>query len=508
MAGTVDSSNPKNIELEILTIVNNEGDGFDIRDVMLECNIYESISRNFLLGECIISDSVALLENAKLFGQESIRIRFKQATGSGDEPHIDDTIDQVFRIYKIDSVTRIDSANQVFKINFCSTEMLASKRIRISQAFRGSLTDIAAQIAEDHLKIVNKNLDTKCTPYFQVREKSDKDNYHVVIPNWSAGYAINWLCKRAQGIGPNSGLQDSFFWYQTANGSYRISSLASMMKVNYAGGRPFSYASVNAADGKDEPYDITLEKTQGHSGNIGMGRRILSYEVRSHADVLKGVINGLFASKQTTIDNTYKIFTEKTYSFLDKHFSRRSSIEAHPFVRTQPEILWIGGPAGEIEVGASSCSPGDITAYRDSSRPGKGKTISDYPDAHQILTSDSAYVNDATNKIWQSNHRTHLGQIQFRAAAKELLEYYTISLVLSARTDISVGTLINLDIPAVRPGGEVEEPKFNNGRHLITELAWNINAKHECTLSVKCIKDSVINNIETTVMEYGESSNV
>ena len=95
-----DSSTPKSIELEVLTIVNNEGDGFDIRNAMMECNIYESIERNFLLGECIIADSIALLENAKLFGQETIRIKFKQAAGINDETHIDDTIDQVFRIYK------------------------------------------------------------------------------------------------------------------------------------------------------------------------------------------------------------------------------------------------------------------------------------------------------------------------------------------------------------------------------------------------------------------------
>ena len=38
--------------------------------------------------------------------------------------------------------------------------MMTSKRIRISQAFRGSMTNIAAQIAEDHLGIVNENLDT------------------------------------------------------------------------------------------------------------------------------------------------------------------------------------------------------------------------------------------------------------------------------------------------------------------------------------------------------------
>ena len=92
-----DSSNPKSYELEILTVVNNEGDGFDIRNIMLECNIYESINRNFLLGELILADSISFLENSKLFGQESLRIKFLQSSGVNDETHIDDTIDQVFR---------------------------------------------------------------------------------------------------------------------------------------------------------------------------------------------------------------------------------------------------------------------------------------------------------------------------------------------------------------------------------------------------------------------------
>jgi len=109
MAIGIDSSNPSSYELEILTIVNNEGDGFDVRSLMLSCNIYESIKRNFLLGELIIADSIAFLENGKLFGQESLRVRFRQPTGiKSDNTHDEDTIDQIFRIYKIDNVSRID----------------------------------------------------------------------------------------------------------------------------------------------------------------------------------------------------------------------------------------------------------------------------------------------------------------------------------------------------------------------------------------------------------------
>ena len=123
-----DSSNPKSYSLDILTIVNNEGDSADVKSLMVECNIYESISRSYLLGEIVLGDSVNFLENYKLFGQESIRIKFSQPSGNQDETHPDDGIDQLFRIYKVDSVMRIKNSSQAFKINFCSTEMVKSKR--------------------------------------------------------------------------------------------------------------------------------------------------------------------------------------------------------------------------------------------------------------------------------------------------------------------------------------------------------------------------------------------
>ena len=487
-----DSSNPKSYELDVLTIVNNEGDGFDIRNIMLECNIYESINRNFLLGELVLGDSVSFLENSKLFGQESLRIKFSQPSGMNDETHIDDSIDQLFRIYKIEAVQRVDGGTQIFKVLFCSPEMLSSKRIRISQAFRGSMTDIAARVARDHLDISDmlglaafeRLVKMMHRPYWEVREKSQGDNYHVVIPNWTVGYTINWLCKQAQGIDENSGLQDSFFWYQTANGGYRIQSLASMMEINYAGGRPFEYKQANAMDGSDGPYDKTDVQASG------VGRRILAFEVDTHADVLKAVIEGLFASKQTTIDNTYKFFTEKTYNFLEKHFSGGSSIEEHPFIRTQPEVLHIGSAAQE-----------GVDVRIEGSRT-EDKAITDYPNAHQILASDSSFVMDAEDKIHQANHFTHLGSSQLRTAAKQLLDYYTINVAISARTDISVGQLINLDIPLPDMSGEAEIPKFYNGKHLITEIMWNLTPR-ECNVSLKCIKDSVINNIETTEINYG-----
>ena len=69
---------PYAYELEVCTFVNNEGEGFDIRNLVLGIKLHEGITQNFLLGEIVIQDATGFLENGKLFGQESLRLKFRQ----------------------------------------------------------------------------------------------------------------------------------------------------------------------------------------------------------------------------------------------------------------------------------------------------------------------------------------------------------------------------------------------------------------------------------------------
>ena len=82
-----------------------------------------------------------------------------------------------------------------------------------------------------------------------------------------------------------------------------------------------------------------------------------------------------------------------------------------------------------------------------------------------------------------------------------------MSVALSARTDISVGTLINLELPSVRPGEETIEQKFQGGNHLITQIKWTLS-RNELRTNLKVIKDSLMSNIETTEMDYGETEKI
>ena len=171
MAGGADwKKDPLSYELEICTLVNNEEQVYDIRHLMLECNIYESITNNFLVGEIAIADAIGFLENAKIFGQESLYIKFKQPFGKGDKPSEEDTIDQIFRIYKVSGIHRIGQNTSVYKLHFCAPELIQAKRIRISEARRGSMSKIAGRLARDYLGIkVLKGPFRKLEPFFEFK---------------------------------------------------------------------------------------------------------------------------------------------------------------------------------------------------------------------------------------------------------------------------------------------------------------------------------------------------
>ena len=109
----VQGTNPFQYNLEILTIVNNEGQTFDIRSLMIECRLYESMNSNFLVGELLVVDALGVLENARLFGQETLTLRFTQYVTVDNAQ----SIHKVFRIFKVARTERIGQDTHIFSNN-------------------------------------------------------------------------------------------------------------------------------------------------------------------------------------------------------------------------------------------------------------------------------------------------------------------------------------------------------------------------------------------------------
>ena len=497
---TLRAQEHSSFNLEILTIVNNEGEAFDVRNVFIQCLINESIYDNFLTGEIIFADGIGMLEKIKFSGQESIRIRFSQVGQKpGEDPHDDEVIDKVFRIYKVNDVNRVDQNNQSFNCKFCSPELLDAKRIRISQAYKGNLLDLAAKISEDHLGIQhNPELCYQpLIPFFERRQKS-KEEHHVVIPNWTVHKTINWLCSKAQSNDYNSGIADSFFFYQTANGGFRINSIKDMM--NYRNEDPFIFSSISG-DGAADSAPGSDQKRDEDKSSIGVGKRILDYYIKSTANLLESTVKGGLASKLTTINNTGKYYQEKTFNFMERFYADESnSIDTEPLVRTQPEKLYIGGK-GTDEGNSEVPVEGEYNTY---------KPASSYSDAYHLLLNQSEFVNDSSGNVNTVHGNAHFGGQQMRQSVSQLLKYHEMRCLISCRTDISVGTVVNLQIPMTDSSlkdtaEEVYDNPFHAGDHLITDIQWTFN-QLSCDCNITVIKDSYSTNLETSTPSYGSSS--
>jgi len=491
---TLRAQDHTSFNLEILTIVNNEGEAFDVINVFQQVILHESIYENFLTGEIAFHDGTGMLEKIKFSGQESLRIRFSQPPQTPDETVFEDeVIDKVFRIYKVNDVHRLDQNNQVFNCKFCSPELMDAKRMRISQAYKGNVLDLAAKISEDYLGIQN-NPEVKyqpIIPFFERRQKS-KEEHHVVIPNWTVHKTINWLCSKAQSNDYNSGVADSFFFYQTANGGFRINSLKDMMK--FRNEDPYIFSSVVG----DETAPDGDEKRDEDKKSIGVGKRLIDYYMKSTANVLESTIKGGLASKLTTINNTGKYYQEKTFNYAERFYSDESnSIDTEPLIRTQSEKLYIGGKGPE-EIGAEVPIEGEYNTY---------KPATSYSDAFHLLLNQSEFVNDSSGNVNTVHGNAHFGGQQMRQSVSQLLKYHEMRCLISCRTDISVGSVINLQIPMTDislkdNAEEVYDNPFHSGDHLVTDIQWTFN-QLACECNITVIKDSYSTNLETSTPSYG-----
>ena len=81
-----------------------------------------------------------------------------------------------------------------------------------------------------------------------------------------------------------------------------------------------------------------------------------------------------------------------------------------------------------------------------------------------------------------------------RRALMETLQQHKIVVTIPMRTDITVGNVIQLEIPA--PEVSNKEDKLNDGRYLITDLSLSLNIpKNEGEMYLECVKESYASKV-------------
>jgi len=471
------SYKPGEFLTEAIHIVNQEGDTLDISGQVAGVRLFESIHKKFITGDVSVLDGLNLLKNFRFTGQEFIRISIRQKEGLRDDEFSirHDSIDKTFRIYKVSSIDRQVGTIQSYLLKICDPAMFSAKRTRLSKTLRGSYSDMLGQVMMDHCNIKAKEIDNW--------EDSVPPNQQFIVPNWNITKFIDFVCMNAN-KGNEASYRNGMFFYQTLNGGFRFRSIDTMFSEEFP--VDFSYSPRSAA----ETEGMTLNETGGLNSQITKIRRPQLF------DTLRGTMGGAYASSAKVYDPIRKIEADINFD-MEETFDRGGAhVSGVPMIRTskmleneQERML----STNNMTDPAVSPTFNEIGVDLPPNKSNTAVVIYDYTSNHDFdnsndITSDSVFKGQTfkTNGLLE------------RRALLEILQQNRIRVTIPLRTDLSVGTIINLLIPEPELYTEESTPKdkVNDHRYLIVDLCVSADiTKSSGVLHLECVKESYAKDI-------------
>ena len=197
--------------LKEVIIINHIGKKIDVKNIMTELNIYESIFKSAVTGSVILADTTNQIARMSIQGLE--KISFKLATPGvayGREDVVDATEEtgEPYYIYKITDRKQATPGMVIYTLHFASREFMRNMRTKVSQAYDGKYDRAVIDIMQDE-----DYLDSRKKLHFEPTGNANK----IVIPNLPPFDAINMIAKRSMaeksgGVG--------YYFYETTTGYY------------------------------------------------------------------------------------------------------------------------------------------------------------------------------------------------------------------------------------------------------------------------------------------------
>lgn len=451
--------------IESLAIVNQDNESVDITDLTMGVTLFESIYNKFITGNVNVLDGLNLLGNYRFTGQEYIRVSVAQKEGLGQEPEKKYTIDKTFRIYKVENVKRAKEASQMYQLRFCDPRMFFCRKKRLSKMFRGSYETILQQALIEDAKIKPQEFD-----WF---EETEPKNIQFICPNWTVSRFIDYVVNEAN-IGQQAEWKNGMFFFQTLNGGFRFSSIDTMLKREF----PVAFSYRPRSGEETELLDLNAAG--------GLNSQIKSFYIPQQFDTLRGTAKGAYASMQKTYDPIRKQEVEFVYD-LEKTMKRGKHLSGFPLIRTgemekslttENQIdPMISPPVTEVDIDFAPNESYDSNVRYD------------FTSSH-LFDNEDTLGNDEVFQGYKSVDNARLE----RRALMEILQQNKIVVTIPMRTDLTVGNVIQLDIPQPEPTNK--EDKLNDGRYLITDLSIIMSVPNkQGEMHLECVKESFANKI-------------
>jgi hypothetical protein len=269
--------------LEVSLYSIDESQKIDIKPLVLEINIYESIFSSALQAEFAIQDiGENLISSLPIVGQERIELYIS----SGKKYYRLN-----FSVYKIDGRT-MQEKNQVYVMSCVSIEALRNENFRICERIDGRKSNDIIKDILGRNNFSSKSLETDDTVF----------PFNMYVPNWRVFDLFKWLSVRSVPEYKKDSI--GFFFYETIDG-YKFKSVDSLLDQQ-------SYPSK----------EIKYSFYQGNTGNSSSEKyRIGNFASPKAFDIYDDLRRGAFCHNAIYLDvnrATYRVFKTTADDFWDK----------------------------------------------------------------------------------------------------------------------------------------------------------------------------------------------
>ena len=456
--------------LERVVLINHMQMKVDVKYIMQELNIYESIYKNAITGSIVIADEGNQIARMSMHGLERIAFHLRTpGVAYGREDVVDATEEtgEPFHIYKITNRKQVNQGLTIYTLHFASREFMRNLRTKVSQAYDGKYDRAVIDIMKD------KNyLDSRKKLHYEPTGNANK----IVIPNLNPFAAINMIAKRSMAEKSNGA---GYYFYESTGGYY-FRSWASMIASQGEFARPpkqqFYYqpgkmASENTTKTKDiQGKEKTQDKIEKEYQSVE------SYEfVNNFHDVASNTALGTYGHRVIS----HNLF-DKSYDIADYNF--------HSEYQTIPHT-------DSVEKYQNT---GNFPIMNTPVDYDNSDNVSSYSESRVSLQTTTPFLHDKdvgkygleplqdgikTGNVISQGNQVELGT--------------TLLLTVKGQSYLQSGDLIEFNLRDVNKDDQENksDPRFS-GNYIITKIRHHVTGE-EYTMVLECAKDSVATAYDT-----------
>jgi len=429
---------PTSYSLQQVTITNHAGKQNDIKALVTDFTITESVYRSALVLSMNVKDPLNLIEELQLTGQEVINVVLARAEfGSNDQV----TIDLNFYVSEYPLLGKYDTRLQVYTIRGVTEHAFISNLKKISRAFSGNINDFVQQVLTQDLNVSTDSINASA---------SASPIITFIVPNLSPLDAISWALRRSF-----DSTGSPYYCFQTLDGTIHIQSQTDMISQEsykeYIDAKFYEYVQ----DGKTDAQLAYEERS----------KRILSIASELKMSKYISAKNGAFASKTQYLDLSTKSLLQQNFNYSDT-FSKMTVID-------------------KFSVLSPSFKPENTS-----------DTLAGYPNSKVNYISTNSMSFDKANNYNSATTATSINKAQ---CYTENLETLTHDVTLAGDFQLVSGSVISLKLPpSIDPQvktknsnakGDLKKDIFFSGNYLVTSVVHNFAEEYTVDLKVK--KDSL-----------------